>query len=127
MNEMSACLDLWFGFGGDFQALGLKNGHEEAKGILQMKYFGFERPDLSIPLFAFIGRITQQKGVHLILDAAETYIKRYQHKIQILVGGMCNYKEPYSARCAHKMWDLRNRFRCLPLFQGGSDIRMRDF
>ena len=37
------------------------NTHEEAKGILQMKYFHMERPDMSIPLFAFVGRITLQK------------------------------------------------------------------
>ena len=35
--------------------------HEEAKGLLQMKYFKMEKPDMSIPLFAFVGRITLQK------------------------------------------------------------------
>jgi hypothetical protein len=35
--------------------------HAEAKAFLQKKYFYFEQPDLSMPLFAFVGRITQQK------------------------------------------------------------------
>ncbi len=35
--------------------------HDSAKGALQKKYFGFHEPDLSIPLFAFVGRITLQK------------------------------------------------------------------
>ncbi len=42
--------------------------HEEAKTALQRKYFGFENGDPSLPLFAFVGRITLQKGVHLILQ-----------------------------------------------------------
>jgi len=57
-----------------------------------------------------VGRITEQKGVHLILDTAEHLINKYQGKINILVGGMVNMKEPYSASCAHKMWYLRNKY-----------------
>lgn len=45
--------------------------HEEAKGEIQREYFNFSEPDLSIPLFAFIGRITEQKGnVFLYTPAA---------------------------------------------------------
>lgn len=36
--------------------------HEEGKAEIQRKYFKFEEADLTIPLFAFIGRITEQKG-----------------------------------------------------------------
>lgn len=36
-----------------------------------MKYFNFQDLEDSIPLFAFVGRITTQKGVHLILEVAE--------------------------------------------------------
>lgn len=35
--------------------------HEEAKIYLQKKYFGYENGDLTIPLYAFVGRITEQK------------------------------------------------------------------
>eukprot|EP00921_Rhytidocystis_pertsovi_P013784 GHVQ01022382.1.p1 GENE.GHVQ01022382.1~~GHVQ01022382.1.p1 ORF type:complete len:1848 (+),score=155.63 GHVQ01022382.1:2238-7781(+) len=84
--------------------------HDEAKGRVQTKYFGFEEPDLSIPLLAFIGRITSQKGVHLIVEAAENIILRYDNKIQILVGGSASQNDSYSSRCAQKMWDLRSKY-----------------
>jgi hypothetical protein len=35
--------------------------HDEAKAFLQKQYFYMDTPDLSIPLFAFVGRVTQQK------------------------------------------------------------------
>jgi glycogen synthase len=34
-----------------------------------MKYFGMDNLKDDIPLFSFIGRVTKQKGVHLIIDA----------------------------------------------------------
>lgn len=60
------------------------NDHAAAKAALQKKYFGFKEPDESVALFGFVGRITQQKGVHLILEAAEQLINRYQGKIQVI-------------------------------------------
>jgi glycogen synthase len=48
--------------------------HASAKRKLQQKYFNFQDLDDSIPLFAFVGRVTAQKGVHLILDIAEHII-----------------------------------------------------
>ena len=78
--------------------------------MLQAKYFAFTELDDSVPLFAFVGRVTSQKGVHLILDVAEHIFKRFDYKIQFLVGGPANMKEPYSAGCAHKMWHLRNKY-----------------
>jgi starch synthase len=66
--------------------------------------------DDSIPLFAFVGRVTAQKGVHLILDAAEQLMQKFDYKIQILVGGPANMREPYAAGCAHKMWHLKNKY-----------------
>ncbi|PFH35371.1 hypothetical protein BESB_062580 [Besnoitia besnoiti] len=84
--------------------------HWEAKAALQRHYFKFEKGDDSIPLLAFIGRITQQKGVHLIVELAENLIRRYNGRVQILVGGMANWKDGYAARCANQMLDLRARF-----------------
>ena len=52
-----------------------------AKKALQMKYFNYSELDDSVPLFAFVGRITQQKGVHLILDVAEQIIPLYNYKV----------------------------------------------
>ena len=62
--------------------------HLDAKAALQKKYFNFENADYSIPLYSFVGRITEQKGVLLILDATETLIQRASGKINILVGGI---------------------------------------
>jgi len=75
-----------------------------------VKYFNFQDLDDSIPLFSFVGRVTAQKGVHLILDCAEGIIERCGQKVQILVGGPANMGEPYSASCAHKMWHLKSKY-----------------
>ena len=75
-----------------------------------MKYFNYKDLDDTVPLFAFVGRVTSQKGVHLILDTAESIIERCGGKIQIIVGGPANMGEPYSAGCAHKMWHLKNKY-----------------
>jgi len=77
--------------------------HYEAKKKLQQKYFKFQDIDDSIPVFAFVGRITSQKGVHLICEAAEELINKYKGKVNILVGGPANRKEPYAAHCANMM------------------------
>jgi glycogen synthase len=45
----------------------------------------------------------------LILDAAEHLINENQGKINILIGGAANMKDPYSAQCANKMWNLKNK------------------
>lgn len=82
--------------------------HPTAKKLIQKKYFGYADLDDSVPLLSFVGRITTQKGVHLILEAAEQLIKSSGFKINILVGGMANPKEEYSAKCATKMWQLKN-------------------
>jgi glycogen synthase len=71
--------------------------HLTAKKLIQKKYFGYSDLDDTVPLLAFVGRITAQKGVHLILDAAEQLIQKSNFKINILVGGAVNMREPYSA------------------------------
>lgn len=51
--------------------------------MLQKKYFKLDKLDNSLPIFAFVGRITQQKGVHLILENLETIIKKFNGKVQV--------------------------------------------
>lgn len=85
------------------------SSHGEAKELIQKKYFGFAEGDPSIPLFAFVGRITSQKGVHLILNAVDELVAHTGGKIQIFVGGPANYSDSYSAGCARHMHDLRRR------------------
>ena len=87
-------------------ATGCKS-HEEAKAEIQKKYFGRSNPDLSIPLLAFIGRITQQKGVHLVLEIAEALLKR--KPLHILLAGKGNPGDPYSDWCCDKINDLRRK------------------
>lgn len=84
--------------------------HEEAKELLQKRYFGFEKGDPTIPLFSFVGRITSQKGVHMILNAVEELIGFTGGKIQILVGGPADQSDTYSSGCARHATDLRRRF-----------------
>lgn len=84
--------------------------HSAAKALLQAKYFGFATACPTMPVFAFVGRITVQKGVHLILDAAEELIVSTNRNVLILVGGKANRVEEYAARCADKMFELRHRF-----------------
>jgi glycogen synthase len=52
-----------------------------AKKLLQIKYFNFNELDDSIPLFSFVGRITTQKGVHLILDIVEPIIHKFNGRV----------------------------------------------
>eukprot|EP00826_Nyctotherus_ovalis_P009880 TRINITY_DN12619_c0_g1_i2.p1 TRINITY_DN12619_c0_g1~~TRINITY_DN12619_c0_g1_i2.p1 ORF type:complete len:368 (-),score=113.95 TRINITY_DN12619_c0_g1_i2:174-1277(-) len=84
--------------------------HFEAKRKLQQKYFKFLDLNDDIPVFAFVGRITSQKGVHLICECAEQLIKKLNGKINILVGGPANRREPYAARCANDMENLARRY-----------------
>ena len=70
---------------------------KKCKEKIQKKYFKLSSLDDSIPVFSFVGRLTQQKGVLLILQTAEKIIKNY--KIQIIIGGMANLKDPYCVQC----------------------------
>lgn len=57
--------------------------HQQAKAKLQKKYFKYEDPD--IPLFGFVGRISEQKGVKLILGAFESLVSMGTKKIQVAI------------------------------------------
>jgi len=83
--------------------------HSEAKRALQLKYFGGEyKPDTV--LLAFIGRITLQKGIHLILDVADRLLRKYEGKIQVLIGGAANQGEEYAQHCAGRLRELKWRY-----------------
>ena len=83
--------------------------HWEAKKALQIKYFGGEsRPDTV--LLAFIGRITFQKGIHLILDVADHLLRSYEGKVQILIAGAANQGEEYAQHCCGRLRELNWRY-----------------
>eukprot|EP00172_Hildenbrandia_rubra_P002813 Plantae.Rhodophyta-Hildenbrandia_rubra.ctg3962.p1 GENE.Plantae.Rhodophyta-Hildenbrandia_rubra.ctg3962~~Plantae.Rhodophyta-Hildenbrandia_rubra.ctg3962.p1 ORF type:complete len:841 (-),score=109.39 Plantae.Rhodophyta-Hildenbrandia_rubra.ctg3962:9-2531(-) len=84
--------------------------HAEAKTMLQKKYFPAIKPDATIPLLAFVGRITSQKGVHMILNAVEELVTHTNGRIQILCGGPADYEDSYALWCANRMRDFRFRF-----------------
>lgn len=54
------------------------NDHLGAKEQLQKKYFGCSKLENNIAVFGFVGRVTKQKGVHLILEIAEELIRSTQ-------------------------------------------------
>jgi len=68
------------------------NDHYDAKRKTQKKYFNFNELDDSICLMSFIGRITQQKGVHLILESLDQLLAKYSGKIQV---NQILLKKPY--------------------------------
>ncbi len=85
--------------------------HWDAKARLQSKYFPQAGgPSEYTVLLGFVGRITAQKGVHLILDVAEHLFATGESNVQIIVGGMTNSGESYAVHCAGRMRDLNYRF-----------------
>lgn len=83
------------------------NTHETAKKYVQQTYFNYT--DSELPLFVFIGRITEQKGVHLILDTFESVLSS-KHKVQLLIGGMASEEDPYGRYCIYKMNQLKSQY-----------------
>ena len=81
-----------------------------AKRHIQKTYFGYEDVNPNVPIFSFVGRITEQKGVSLILEIAEQLINRCKQQINILIGGTGNHGDPYFENCKGKMNDLRSKY-----------------
>ena len=67
---------------------------EECKKYIQQKYFLYNDIDETVPVFSFIGRITEQKGALLVLDSVEEMVKATNGKINILVGGITDESDP---------------------------------
>ena len=80
------------------------NNHLDAKRKIQQKYFNYNELDNSKALFAFVGRITQQKGVHLICEVMDDLMARYSGKIQVLIGTLTSFF-CYNAFLSFFRWD----------------------
>ena len=70
----------------------------------------YKDADYSVPIYSFVGRLTQQKGVLLILDAVEEIVRRTNGKVNILVGGMGSPSDPYVGQCINKINYLRSKY-----------------
>ena len=77
------------------------------KAKIQLTYFK-QNFDPNIILFSFLGRITEQKGIKLILDNAEELIKKYN--AEILIAGMANPEEKYALNCMELMENLQSKY-----------------
>ena len=86
------------------------NDRKGTKKYIQTHYFGYGDLDLNVPVFSFIGRLTSQKGVDLILDSAEYFIQKTTQKINILVGGVGNQSDPYYKECVNKINYLKEKY-----------------
>ena len=86
------------------------NDRNGTKKYLQTHYFGYQDLNNDIPVLSFIGRLTSQKGVDLILDISEDLIKKTDQKINILVGGMGYPEDPYYQECSKKINYLREKY-----------------
>ena len=82
----------------------------ECKKYIQLNYFGYDNPDYSVPIYSFVGRLTQQKGVLMIIDLVEDLIKETNGKINILIGGTGILNDGYVQTCIHKMNYLRDKY-----------------
>lgn len=74
--------------------------HELAKRQIQMKYFKCGDIDPQIPVLSFVGRVTKQKGVHLILEVVERLLYENNFKLHFLIGGPSDSREEYGKYCA---------------------------
>eukprot|EP00727_Mastigamoeba_balamuthi_P005271 m51a1_g14742 putative starch synthase (1382) ;mRNA; f:283567-288475 len=82
--------------------------HWEAKRKLQYKFFGWE--DLSIPIYGFVGRICEQKGVELLCWVARELINECHGRVQFVIGGFAPQGDAYAQRCAALLRGLANDF-----------------
>ena len=87
----------------------LKMSHDQAKRYVQEKYFHYV--DDNKCLFVFVGRIVEQKGVHLIIDCFEELHRRFNGAFQFIVGGQAAPDDrSYGGPCTQRMWDLKQRY-----------------
>ena len=86
--------------------------HNEQKAALLLKYFGLEIGSEHLDdnvLFGYVGRISVQKGVMLILDTIEETLMRSNYRAFWIIGGMVDGSE-YAQNCANKLLALKARF-----------------
>jgi len=83
---------------------------EDAKRMIQQKYFCLKIYDPNIPLYSFIGRLNEQNGALLLLESAEKLIKDSNRNINILIIGNGDIYNPYYQSCLKKINYLKKSF-----------------
>lgn len=84
--------------------------HQKAKEIIQKKYFNYSVINDDVCLYGFVGRITKQKGILMVLDIVEKFMHAYKFKCQFLIAGPIDPRDPYGQACAGKMKYLSNKY-----------------
>ena len=83
---------------------------EECKKYIQKKYFGYENPDYSVPIYSFIGKIQENKGIIMILDSFEEMFKKTNGKINLLIEGNGDEDDSYFQKCINKINIFKNKY-----------------
>ena len=83
---------------------------EDAKRIIQKKYFCYKVYNPNIPLYSFIGNLSEENGALLLLDIAEKLFKETNNKINILIIGNGDINDPYYQVCLKKINYLKMNY-----------------
>lgn len=76
------------------------NAHETARAKLFAKYFNNKNPSPRDMIFTFVGRITHQKGAHVLVNVLIKYAHSISPHWHFIIGGQlhsyANYKDDFS-------------------------------
>lgn len=88
------------------------NDHMRAKRMLMKKYFGLDLDSLDkeIILYGFVGRITKQKGILMLLDTVEEFLHKFDFRPVMFIAGPTAPGDPYGDECAAKMHYLKTKY-----------------
>ena len=90
---------------------------EDAKRMIQQKYFGYKVYNPKIPLYSFIGKLNEQSGALLLLDIIEKLIRDTNKNINFLIisTDCCGVSDPYYHICLKKLYYLKKKIPFLYL------------
>ncbi len=83
---------------------------DECKEYIQQNYFEFDNVDHSIPVYSYIGDISEANGVMLILDSFEEILKKTNRRINLLIIGTGNNDDPYYKKCVNMMEIFKEKY-----------------
>ena len=83
---------------------------DEAKRIIQKKYFNYKIYNPKVPLYTFIGKLNEQNGALLLIDILEKLFKIANRNINILIIAYGDTNEPYYQECIKRINYLKKNF-----------------